>query len=80
MSAPRPFNELQDEGLLWYINRVAFHPRGFALGIYTDDDGNVTGWTMLGDGSAVWTFSNEDDDEEFAKASAFFATRREGDG
>lgn len=50
----RPFSELRDTGLLWLINRVVFHPRGFALGITHDADGNATGWTLLGDGSEAW--------------------------
>lgn len=69
----RPFAEMSDEGLLWLINRACFHPRGYALAFHKDDDGNVTGWSMLGDGSEVWTFTNEADDEEFAKARRYFS-------
>lgn len=58
----RPFQELSDSGLLWFINTSLFHPRGYALAIVADDDGTVTGWTLLGDGGTLWTFANEDGD------------------
>lgn len=72
----RPFGELSDTGMLWLINRVVFHPRGFALAIHRDDDGNATGWAMQGMGDEVWTFTNEADDECFAKVEAFIASLR----
>jgi hypothetical protein len=72
----RPLAELQDEGLLWLINRVVFHPRGCALALEEDETGAVIGWDMLGDGTEVWTFMAEDDDECFAKATAFFDALR----
>lgn len=61
--AGRPFNELRDSGLLWLINRVVFHPRGYALGLAYEphpdhplvSGGTVTGWTLQGDGSAPWS-------------------------
>lgn len=68
----RPFSEMSDEGLLWLINRVCFHPRGYALAFHKNEAGDVTGWSMLGDGSEVWTFPNEADDEEFAKVTMYF--------
>lgn len=68
----RPIGELRDAGLLWLINRVVFHPRGFALAFDVADCGDVNGWKLLGDGSEVWTFDNESDDEEFAKVRATF--------
>lgn len=77
---PRPFIELSDEGLLWLINRVVFHPRGFALAIHKEDDGSVSGWSMLGDGSETWAFTGEADDEEFAKVERFLASLRDGSG
>ena len=68
-----PFGEMQEAGLLWLVNRVCFHPRGYALAFHKDADGAVSGWSMLGDGSEVWTFGNDADDEEFAKVTAYFA-------
>lgn len=64
----RTFDELKTSGLLWLINRVVFHPRGFALGLVRKD-GEVVGWRLLGDGSEVWHF-NDDEDAIFAAAEA----------
>lgn len=58
----RPFSELADTGLLWLINRVVFHPRGFALALTFDAEGAATGWTLMGDGSEVWTFPADMDE------------------
>lgn len=73
--AVRPFSDLSSDvtGLLWLVNRVVFHPRGYALALHREDDGSVSGWSMLGDGSEVWTFSEEADDECFAKVADYFA-------
>ncbi len=68
---PRQIPELSDYGLLWLINRVVFHPRGYALGITQEEDGEVR-WVMLGDGNEIWTFNPADDDAEFAKVQVFF--------
>ena len=59
----RPFHELRDSGLLWLINRVVFHPRGWALSlVYRKREvselasgGEVLGWKLVGDGTEVWT-------------------------
>lgn len=51
----RPWTDLRPTGLLWLINRVVFHPRGYALAIHRDDDGTCTGWSLLGDGSEPWS-------------------------
>lgn len=75
----RPFAQLSETGMLWLINRVAFHPRGFALGINYDGEGNVTGWSMLGDGEEVWSFSDDMDDAFFPKAEAFLNSLRKTD-
>jgi hypothetical protein len=77
-----PLSELRTHGLLWLINRVVFHPRGFALGLQRDDDsGEIIGWEMLGDGTEPWQFGSlEDgtliDDDQFAKAEAFLHSLR----
>lgn len=55
----RPWSELTESGLLWLINRVVFHPRGFALGI------NEDGWTLQGEGKEVWAFEIATDEEKF---------------
>mgnify|MGYP006935510369 CR=1 FL=1 len=72
MREQRPFEDLQAEGLLWLINRSALHPLGCALAFHTDDEGNVTGWSMLGDGTQVFGYSEEVDDEKFNAMRLFF--------
>jgi hypothetical protein len=57
----RSFGELRSSGLLWLINRVVFHPRGFALAL-TMRDGEPASWKLLGDGSEVWRFDGDEDD------------------
>lgn len=80
----RPFSELRDTGLLWLLNRVVFHPRGFALALhYTGkfpDMGECVGWSLHGDGSEPWSMGDPPaeyqalgaptEDELFARVSA----------
>lgn len=73
----RPFSDLRDTGMLWLINRVVFHPRGFALAIQRDDNGDAVGWAMQGMGDEVWTFTEGDDEESFAKVEVFLAELRD---
>jgi hypothetical protein len=67
--------DLRESGLLWLINRVVFHPRGFALGMAYRDDGEFIGWALQGDGSEPWRFDGDEDDlfrrveETFAEAT-----------
>jgi hypothetical protein len=67
-SPVRPLSELSDAGILWLINRVVFHPRGFALALHADDDGLVTGWQLQGDGSEEWSFPPEREWDHFQRA------------
>ncbi len=67
----RPFDDMRATGLLWLINRVVFHPRGFALAFHVAD-GEVTGWSLLGDGAEVWRFVCDDEDKHFADVAALF--------
>lgn len=64
----RPLEDLQHSGLLWLINRQCFHPRGFALALHKSPDGQIIGWSLEGDGSEVWQFSDEVDDKRFEQA------------
>lgn len=62
----RPLKELLGDGnsgILWAINRYIFHPRGLALALHVDDDGNPTGWELLGDGSETWCYDDDTDDD-----------------
>jgi hypothetical protein len=63
----RPFAELADSGLLWLVNAAVFHPRGYALALVRER-GEVTGWTLLGNGSEPWRFG-DDCAAEFAAAN-----------
>lgn len=65
-----PLEWLRDSGLLWLINRVVFHPRGWALAAHADGQGRIDGWALLGDGREVWTMPSSIEDELFAKAQA----------
>jgi hypothetical protein len=62
------FQQLREHGVLWAINRVLFHPRGFALALVPDaETGEFQGWTIVGDGQEVWRFDSEDvEDKHFA--------------
>jgi hypothetical protein len=56
----RDFRELSESGLLWLINAVVFHPRGFALALSMDTlTGQVTGWDILGDGTEPWQYADD---------------------
>jgi hypothetical protein len=46
--------DLEKDSLLWLINRVVFHPRGYAL-TYDPETGE---FTLLGDGTEPWVFAN----------------------
>jgi hypothetical protein len=65
----RTWEQLRTSGLLWLVNRVVFHPRGFALALCRKD-GQVVGWRLIGDGTEVWRFEGGSEDELFAAAQA----------
>lgn len=77
----RPFKELMDSGFLWLINASVFHPRGFAMALHVDDDGDVTGWSLQGDGTERWAFVEDPSKwpEGRSPDDAFDATLREFD-
>lgn len=75
----RPWVDLFDTGVLWAINRALFHPRGFALALETDtkSGGVVLGWSLHGDGSEPWKFTDDAlEDQRFAAFEALLAGRR----
>lgn len=63
-----PVRDLRETGLLWLINKVVFHPRGFALAMVYRDNGEFMHWALLGDGTEPWQFESGTDDEQFARA------------
>lgn len=75
MSDPRPFEDLRNEGLLWLINTTVFHPRGYALALHFEDDGSVSGWSIMGDGSEPWQFGCDEDSQ--ARCDAAFRAVKE---
>jgi hypothetical protein len=57
---PQSLDEFRKFGLLWAMNRYLFHPRGFAMAFETNDEGEVTGLRMYGDGTEPWSFDDTD--------------------
>jgi hypothetical protein len=53
--------DLRTDGLLWLINRVVFHPRGYALGF---EEGNQQ-FLLIGDGSETFSFGGESGETVF---------------
>lgn len=74
----RDLRELQESGLLWLINRVVFHPRGWALGLATNEAGEVVGWRLQGDGTEPWHFELPDGEEDDLFRRAEQTLRRDG--
>lgn len=82
-----PFEALREHGLLWLINRTVFHPMGLALALdypaastseqIIANEIEPTGWMLLGDGSEVFTMSEELDEENFTNAVDFLDEHRE---
>lgn len=71
----RSFAELSDTGVLWLINRVVFHPRGFALMLHVKD-GVPAGWRIQGDGTEPWSFAATSDDRKFAAVEQLLDAHR----
>lgn len=66
----RPFLELSESGLLWLINRVVFHPRGVALGLY-EAAGKARGWRLIAaPDDEPFTFPESVDNDGFRRAEA----------
>jgi hypothetical protein len=74
--------DLEQDGLLWLINRVVFHPRGFALQMVVDTENHekVFGFALRGNADEPFVFSNQQDDEKFKAVETLFAkARKEND-
>jgi hypothetical protein len=52
--------KLREDRVLWIINRVIFHPRGFALGL----DTKTGELSLFGDGEVPWRFDNHTVEED----------------
>ncbi len=68
-------HEMRSTGVLWAINRYLFHPRGYALALTFAEDGSYEGWQLLGDGTDVWSFA-EDEQEDMERFEAFLNSHR----
>ena len=68
--------DIQKTGLLWLINRVVFHPRGFALGY----DSETREFTLLGDGQESWHFELPEGEEDDLMHRANETLRVRSDG
>lgn len=65
--------DLVEDGVLWLINRVVFHPRGFALAIDPTD----RTYTLCGDGTEPWRFDTiYPQDDQFAALEALLDRAR----
>lgn len=73
----RPLDDLRSTGLLWLINRVVFHPRGYAIALHYEGD-QVVGWSLVGDGSEAWRYGMTDAEERdvFERAEATLRAAR----
>lgn len=47
------------DGLLYLVNTSVLHPRGLALTLHADDEGNPIGLSVSGDGIEPWCFGDE---------------------
>lgn len=73
----RSLDDLRTSGLLWLINRVVFHPRGFALGIVYVE-GEAAGWSLQGDGCDPYRYADDIPEPDLlAAAEREFAALRE---
>lgn len=63
--------DFSNDGLLWIINRLVFHPRGYALTFDLEADGTVSSYYLQGDGKEVWQFTEADDDKNFERFNRF---------
>lgn len=61
-STPFKTDDLPDLGFLWAINRLVFHPRGWALSWSREEQS----WQLWGDGTEAWQFDYETDKERQA--------------
>lgn len=68
---------LEDEGLLWLVNKVVFNPRGYELQfVYDVTSGDVMGWRLVGNGEDE--IDTDDDHHGFEQCMSFFEKVRDG--
>lgn len=64
-----------DSGLIWYLNRTVFHPRGYALALDGPDD--PAGWSLHYAGEPVTFAADVDEPAKLAAFEHLLATARE---
>jgi hypothetical protein len=71
------FKQLSDTGLLWWINRVALHPRGLALALHyetVETDTEPLGWSIYVAPDGIWTFPEETEQINLEKFNNFLSS------
>lgn len=75
----RPFSDFRDSGLLWLVNRVVFHPRGYALALHFQGSpptlGECTGWSLMGDGTEPWSMDRSSEEMGAIEDRLFLLTK-----
>jgi hypothetical protein len=78
--------EFHGAGLVWLVNAAVLHPRGYALAVETDDDGDYTGYFTIvkspygepwyfESGTTAQTVANFEDAEALRSTEVFEALR-----
>lgn len=74
--------KFRQEGLVWLANAAIFHPRGYALTVHLDDDGEPYGLSVQGDGLEPWHYGAPVDVEgpfvDFTRAEMLRSIARGG--
>lgn len=66
--------DLRDYGLIWAINKMILHPRGYAMSINLDHEtGEAIGWNILGNGTEPHSFDEGSDLGGFTKFQKLLA-------
>lgn len=72
--APRSWADFRNSGMLWLINRTAFHPRGLALAFHYNEGSEAAGWSLYrNDDGEPWQFDPATDDDGHRRAEATLA-------
>lgn len=73
-------SDLEESGLLWLFNESVLHPRGYHIGLISEDE-HVVGWLLMGDGTeVVLPDPSVDPDVAFNKVQRFLKEMGDGPG
>lgn len=60
------FDQLRETGVLFMVNRVLLHPRGYALALeYGEGEKEPRGWNIVGNGKEIWSFYHNEEQVHF---------------